>query len=151
MMSYQGICLQPAAPLAPSPLCDEIDGCHKTRSNFKKLTRPTRLIDIRLTETFETGGKTMSNAESRNGIGLLGHGTFSTQLDRKEEQLLNARQVADRLGVSERWVRDHTTRRFPKIRGIKLGPLVRYRRADVEVFMAELDTQPPSPRARFDV
>jgi predicted DNA-binding transcriptional regulator AlpA len=93
----------------------------------------------------------MSNAENRNGIGELGQGRFYTTRDRSDEQLLNAKQVADRLGVSERWVRDHTTRRSPKIRGIKLGPLVRYRRADVEIFMAELDTMPASPRARFDV
>jgi hypothetical protein len=32
---------------------------------------------------------------------------------------LNAREVASKLGVSERWVRDHTTRRSPKIRAVK--------------------------------
>jgi excisionase family DNA binding protein len=52
-----------------------------------------------------------------------------------QERLLNAREVAARLGVSERWVRDHTTRRSPKIRGVKLGTLMRYRHADVEEFM----------------
>jgi predicted DNA-binding transcriptional regulator AlpA len=66
-----------------------------------------------------------------------------------DERLLNARQVADKLGVSERWVRDHTTRRFPKIRAIKMGMLVRYRRADV--FMQQLDTLTPSIRSRFSV
>ena len=65
--------------------------------------------------------------------------------------LLNAREVAETLGVSERWVRDHTTRRSPKIRGIKLGTLVRYRRADVEVFMEKLDTQATSRQNRFGV
>ena len=54
---------------------------------------------------------------------------------------MNARQVAARLGVSERWVRDHTTRRSPRIRGLKFGSLVRYRWADVEAFLDELDTQ----------
>lgn len=68
-----------------------------------------------------------------------------------DERLLNARQVADRLGVSERWVRDHTTRRTPKIRAIKLGTLVRYRRADVELFMASLDTTALSRRSQFGV
>jgi predicted DNA-binding transcriptional regulator AlpA len=63
-----------------------------------------------------------------------------------DDRLLNARQVADKLGVSERWVRDHTTRRSPKIHGIKLGLLVRYRREDVDAFMAELDTFPSSRR-----
>ncbi len=56
------------------------------------------------------------------------------------ERLLNAREVAVRLGVSERWVRDHTTRRSPRIRGVKLGPLMRYRVTDVEEFMRDLLT-----------
>ena len=30
-----------------------------------------------------------------------------------QDRLLNAREVASKLGVSERWVRDHTTRRQP--------------------------------------
>ena len=52
-----------------------------------------------------------------------------------QERLLNARVAAAHLGVSERWVRDHTTRRSPKIRAVKLGSLIRYRRADVEIFI----------------
>jgi predicted DNA-binding transcriptional regulator AlpA len=64
------------------------------------------------------------------------------------ERLLNAREVAARLGVSERWVRDHTTRRFPKLRGVKLGSL-RYRSADVEEFMEKLATSRSSLQARF--
>ncbi len=68
-----------------------------------------------------------------------------------DERLLNARQVAHKLGVSERWVRDHTTRRNPRIRGIKMGMLMRYRRADVEAFMQELDAQPSSRSLRFGV
>jgi predicted DNA-binding transcriptional regulator AlpA len=67
------------------------------------------------------------------------------------DRLLNAREVASRLGVSERWVRDHTTRRSPKIRAVKLGPLVRYRWTDVEVFMESLDTFQSSRRPRFGV
>jgi len=67
------------------------------------------------------------------------------------DRLLNARQVAEKLGVSERWVRDHTTRRAPQIRAVKLGTLIRYRWADVEVFMANLDTSRTSQRPRFGV
>ena len=67
------------------------------------------------------------------------------------DRLLNAREVASKLGVSERWVRDHTTRRSPKIRAVKLGPLVRYRWADVEVFMEGLETLRPSRQAPFGV
>lgn len=82
-----------------------------------------------------------SEAEGRN----------SEQPNRDGERLLNARQVADKLGVSERFIRDHTTRRSPKIPAVKLGKLIRYRRADVDVFMAELGTLPTSNRSRFRV
>lgn len=68
-----------------------------------------------------------------------------------QERLLSAREVAARLGVSERWVRDHTTRRSPKIRAVKLGTLVRYRRVDVEVFMENLSTFHTSRQSRFGV
>jgi hypothetical protein len=67
------------------------------------------------------------------------------------DRLMNARQVAAKLGVSERWVRDHTTRRSPRIRGLKMGSLMRYRLADVEAFLTELDTQPSSRPSRFRV
>ena len=78
-------------------------------------------------------------------------GRKSEQPNHDGERLLNARQVADKLGVSERFIRDHTTRRSPKIPAVKLGKLIRYRRADVDVFMAELGTLPPSRRPRFGV
>jgi excisionase family DNA binding protein len=68
-----------------------------------------------------------------------------------QERLLNAREVAARLGVSERWVRDHTSRRNPRIRAVKLGSLVRYKRADVETFMESLDTQRTSRPIQFGV
>lgn len=67
------------------------------------------------------------------------------------DRLLNAREVAARLGVSERWVRDHTTRRSPKIRGVKLGTLMRYRSADVEEFMEKSTTSRSSFQPRFGV
>jgi predicted DNA-binding transcriptional regulator AlpA len=64
----------------------------------------------------------------------------SEALERDDDNLLNARQVAERLGVSERWVRDHTTRRAPRIRGVKLGMMMRYRRADIDFFLQKLGT-----------
>ena len=67
------------------------------------------------------------------------------------ERLMNAREVAARLGVSERWVRDHTSRRNPRIRAVKLGSLIRYKRADVEIFMESLDTQRTSRPIQFGV
>lgn len=57
-----------------------------------------------------------------------------------DERLLTAQEVADRLGVSERWVRDHATRRNPRLRAIKLGPLLRFRWSDVQTLVAKLAT-----------
>lgn len=51
------------------------------------------------------------------------------------DHLLTAEQVAARLGVSERWVRDHATRRNPKLPVIKLGSLLRFRSCDVYDFL----------------
>ena len=69
----------------------------------------------------------------------------------RDERLLNARQVAEKLGVSERFIRDHTTRRSPRIPAVKLGKLIRYRRTDVDEFMSELDTLSSSRRSRLGV
>jgi excisionase family DNA binding protein len=60
-----------------------------------------------------------------------------------DERLLTAQEVADRLGVSERWVRDHATRRNPRLRGLKLGPLMRFRWLDVQIFLEKLATDSP--------
>ena len=68
-----------------------------------------------------------------------------------DEFLMDARQVAARLGVSERFVRDHTYRRSPQIRGVKMGKLMRYRRVDVDLFLTELAVLPPSRRLRRGV
>jgi excisionase family DNA binding protein len=69
----------------------------------------------------------------------------------RDERLLNAREVAEKLGVSERFIRDHTTRRSPKIPAVRLGKLIRYRRTDVDDFMAEMDTLSSSRRSRLGV
>lgn len=54
-----------------------------------------------------------------------------------DERLCTPKQVAARLGVSERWVRDHATRRNPRIRAVKLGSRLRFREADVNEFIAQ--------------
>jgi excisionase family DNA binding protein len=59
-----------------------------------------------------------------------------------QERLYTPREVAEQLGVSERWIRDHATRRNPRIRVVKLGPLLRFREADITAFVAEQMTHP---------
>jgi excisionase family DNA binding protein len=63
-----------------------------------------------------------------------------------QERLYTAQQIGERLGVSERWVRDHATRRNPRIRAVKLGPLLRFRWSDVQAFLAELAAKNDSKR-----
>lgn len=53
----------------------------------------------------------------------------------EDGRLLTPKQVADRLGVSERWVRDHAARRRPRIPAVKLGPLLRFRSSDIDAFV----------------
>ena len=60
-----------------------------------------------------------------------------------DERLFTAQEVAERLGVSERWVRDHATRRKPRLRAIKLGPLLRFRWSDVQASVAQQATEKP--------
>jgi len=61
----------------------------------------------------------------------------TNQKVRSDPDLLKPHQVADRLGVSERWVRDHATRRSPRIPALKLGTLLRFRATDIEKFLNE--------------
>src|SRR5258708_6419388 len=51
------------------------------------------------------------------------------------ERLLTPTEVADRLGVSPRWVRDHATRREPRIPSVRLGSLLRFRWSDIAEFL----------------
>ncbi len=78
-------------------------------------------------------------SNSRPETEFAGH--FSdTQPFSASERLYTSREIADRLGVSDRWVRDHATRRNPRLPAIKLGPLIRFRWSDVVRFLEEQST-----------
>lgn len=52
--------------------------------------------------------------------------------------LLTLDQVAAMLGVSKAWVRDHATRRYPRIPAVRFGDrrgLLRFRPEDIEGFI----------------
>jgi excisionase family DNA binding protein len=51
------------------------------------------------------------------------------------EELLTPEQVAKRLRVSPRWVRDHVARRQPRIPAVDLGSRIRFRPSDVDEFI----------------
>lgn len=53
------------------------------------------------------------------------------------EILLTPSQVAERLQVSVAWVRDHSTRKHPRLPVVRIGGLLRYSGADVDRWIAE--------------
>ena len=60
------------------------------------------------------------------------------------DRLLTPEQVAERLNVSPDWVRDHSSRKTPRLSVIRLGGgpgragLLRYRASDIERFVEEM-------------
>ena len=66
--------------------------------------------------------------------------------------LLTPEQVAERLSVSVDWVRDHSSRKTPRLPVIRLGGgpgrrgLLRYRASEIEKFIAELERLSASGR-----
>jgi len=143
IMNKSGVLAPAFAMRAKAPVFSTEDGPHENRvaGHSEQSIYPT----------YPTGFKAYVPTAERTL-----HPIESTALSQSvampgKDRLMNARQVAEKLGVSERWVRDHTTRRSPRIRGLKMSSLMRYRLADVEAFLAELDTQPSSRPSRFRV
>lgn len=54
------------------------------------------------------------------------------------EFLLTPKQVADRLQVSVAWVRDHSTRKHPRLPVVRVGALLRFHPADIDQWIQEL-------------
>ena len=65
--------------------------------------------------------------------------TEQTEAAEKDEfmPLLGPAEVAKWLGVSSAWVRDHATRKSPRIPAVKIGKLLRFRAADVKDFIRD--------------
>ena len=51
--------------------------------------------------------------------------------------LLTPSQVAERLQVSTAWVRDHSTRKAPRLPVVRVGGLLRYHPADIDNWIQE--------------
>jgi hypothetical protein len=142
-INQSSVLAPPLAMRAKAPVCNTEGELYENRvgGNSEQSTYPTYPTTFKA--YVPTSGRALDTIESA----ALSQSVATPGNDR----LMNARQVAAKLGVSERWVRDHTTRRSPRIRGLKMGSLMRYRLADVEAFLAELDTQPSSRPSRFRV
>lgn len=53
------------------------------------------------------------------------------------EKLLTVEDVAQWLGVSPAWCRDHSSRKSPRLPVVRVGKLLRFRAADVEKWVEE--------------
>ena len=56
---------------------------------------------------------------------------------RELETLLTAREVAAILKVSYCWVKDHATRKQPRLPCVRVGDLLRFRPSDIRAFISE--------------
>lgn len=55
-------------------------------------------------------------------------------------KLLTAKDVAERLQVSQAWVRDHATRREPRLPVVRMGNVrspLRFREQDIDAFIEQ--------------
>ena len=55
-----------------------------------------------------------------------------------QDFLMTPKQVADHLQVSVAWVRDHSTRKQPRLPLVRIGGLLRYHPADIDRWIADL-------------
>jgi hypothetical protein len=65
---------------------------------------------------------------------------MAMNVDKNLNALLTIQDVAGWLNTSPEWVRDHATRRNPRIPCIRLGgkrALLRFRQSDVETFITQ--------------
>jgi hypothetical protein len=60
--------------------------------------------------------------------------------------LLAPSDVAKWLGVSSAWVRDHATRKSPRIPAVKVGKLLRFRPTDIREFIRDCSSGTAQPR-----
>jgi predicted DNA-binding transcriptional regulator AlpA len=55
-----------------------------------------------------------------------------------QNALLTPKQVANRLQVSVAWVRDHSTRTYPRLPVVRVGGLLRYHSDDIDRWIQDL-------------
>jgi len=76
---------------------------------------------------------------------LEGTSSSSCQRTHLFDSLWTPEQVAERLNVSPDWVRDHSSRKEPRLPVIRLGGgagragLLRYRASEIEKFIEEME------------
>jgi excisionase family DNA binding protein len=54
----------------------------------------------------------------------------------------SVKELADELGLKPSWVRDHATRKAPRLPAHKFGRLLKFRREEVEEFLEQIRIKP---------
>ena len=73
--------------------------------------------------------------KANGGVLLMQERPVVSSGSRELETLLTAKEVASILKVSYGWVKDHATRKEPRLRCVRVGDLLRFRPKDVAEFI----------------
>jgi hypothetical protein len=99
-----------------------------------------------------------SEVTETSGLFISDQGADSSLVSIREpvfDPLLTPEQVAQRLNVSPDWVRDHSSRKEPRLPVIRLGGgpgragLLRYRASRIENFLEEMESLSRSSSRRI--
>jgi excisionase family DNA binding protein len=78
---------------------------------------------------------TSPDAAVCNRFNLVGNGY-------DPDRLLTVEDMARRLQVSAAWVRDHATRKRPRLPVVRVGKLLRFRREEIEQWIRDQSQRP---------
>lgn len=94
----------------------------------------------------QRGNSNYSNATGRTGLLTKTADVTVCRAEPAFDPLWTPEQVAERLNVSPDWVRDHSSRKEPRLPVIRLGGgpgragLLRYRASEIERFIEEMES-----------
>jgi len=78
-----------------------------------------------------------SDGSQAGPVGNLAGAAASASQEQFGVPLLSVEQVAQKLGVSPAWVRDHATRKQPHLKRVKVGKLLKFQPDDIDEFIKQ--------------
>ena len=66
--------------------------------------------------------------------------TEVTTINEEPKVWYTVKELAAEWGISEGWVRDHATRKQPRIRDRKFGKFIKFHRDDIRTFLDQIAT-----------
>jgi Helix-turn-helix domain len=62
------------------------------------------------------------------------------QIATGEKVWYTVKDLSTEWGISEGWIRDHATRKQPRIKGRKFGKFIKFHKTDIETFLNKIAT-----------